>query len=305
MHAIIETFFNPIFPIFAVMLLGIVFARCSLFDVAAAQSINKFVFYVSVPALIFNLVCSVNLDHISWKMPLFYFLSEGLVFLTGTLIVRHLFRRSLPESILLGMAGCFVNHVFFILPIAKIIYGEMAVTPITTLVVLDTSVVFGGMITGLEIANHRKASIWKIGRQLLYNPVLMAIGLGFIVNIFDIDLHPGIHTYTSFVGSAAAPAALFSLGIILATTCKQLLDVDALTITALKIFLFPLLVWGLAYTLADFQPIIKDTLILTAAGPCGSMPFVLALQYKVRPESIGLAIIYSTVASLITLTLIA
>jgi len=35
------------------------------------------------------------------------------------------------------------------------------------------------------------------------------------------------------------------------------------------------------------------------------MPFVLALQYKVRAESIGIAIIYSTIASLFTLSIIA
>ena len=43
--------------------------------------------------------------------------------------------------------------------------------------------------------------------------------------------------------------------------------------------------------------------MLTSAGPCGAMPFVLAVQYRVNPDSIGLAIVYSTLLSLLTLAL--
>jgi predicted permease len=35
------------------------------------------------------------------------------------------------------------------------------------------------------------------------------------------------------------------------------------------------------------------------------MPFVLALQYKIKADSIGMAIILSTVASLFTLSVLA
>ncbi|TKB12326.1 AEC family transporter [Desulforhopalus sp. IMCC35007] len=305
MHIILETFLNPIFPIFSIMFVGIVLARFSLFDVSAAEAINRFVFYAAMPALIFNLVCEADFSIIDWKIPLLYFLSELTVFIFGTLLSRCFFKRSLAESLLLGMTACFVNHAFFILPIAAIIYGEKAVALITVIIVIDTSVIFGGMITGLEIAHYRHSSVLNIVKHLLCNPVLVAITLGLLVNLLGIPLHEGIHTYASFVGKAAAPASLFCLGIILASSCAKKPDHAALCITFLKIVVFPAVVWICVSHLNGFQPVLRDTLMLTAAGPCGAMPFVLAMQYRVNPESIGLAILYSTFISLLTLPIVA
>ena len=78
-----------------------------------------------------------------------------------------------------------------------------------------------------------------------------------------------------------------------------------MTVTGLKIIVHPLLAWFLFAGYVDIDPLWRNPALLVAAGPCGAMPFVLAMQYRVRAESIGLAIIYSTVASLFTLSLLA
>jgi malonate transporter len=234
-----------------------------------------------------------------------YFLGEALIFLAASLVARFVLKCDKGEAILLGMASCFVNHVLFILPIARILYGEQVTVPITAIIFIDTVFVFGAVIAGLEIAAHRGESLLRVAQSFLRNPVLIAIFLGLLVNISGIALHPGIRTFTSFAGSAVAPAALFSLGIILAEAKLVRLDAPALMATTSKIVLHPALVWLLLSGVADLSQLWRDSVILTAAGPCGAMPFVLALQYKVRSESIGLAIIYSTVASLATLSIIA
>jgi malonate transporter len=305
MSVVIETFFNPIFPVFAIMLVGIVFARRGLFDVAAAQAINRFVFFVAVPALLFSLLSRAPLGLVDYRLLVLYFFSEIVLFAAGAIVARLLFKKGVGEAILLGMAASFVNHVFFVLPIASVLYGEQAAVPITAIIVIDTTVIFAGTIIGLEIASHRGESLWKVLRLFVRNPVLMAIAAGLLVNISGIPVHDGIVTFIKFTGAAAAPAALFSLGIILAGTKVTSVDYAALTTTGLKVILHPLVAWLLFTRLVDIQPIWRDPALLVAAGPCGAMPFVLALQYKVRAESIGIAIIYSTIASLFTLSGIA
>jgi malonate transporter len=303
--AIIETFLNPVFPVFAIMLLGIIMAKGGLFDISAAQAINKFVFFVVLPALVFSLVAWAPLEQVQFQAVLRYFLAEACIFLAASVIARFVLKCNRGEAILLGMASCFVNHVLFILPIATILYGEQATVPITAIIFIDTVFVFGAVIAGLEIASHRGESMLRVAQSFLKNPVLIAIFLGLLVNISGIALHPGIRTFTSFAGSAVAPAALFSLGIILAEAKLSRIDAPALLATTIKIVVHPILVWLLLSGVADLDQLWHDSVILTAAGPCGAMPFVLALQYKVRSESIGLAIIYSTVASLVTLSIIA
>lgn len=305
MQAIFETFLNPIFPVFAIMLVGIVFAKCGVFDIAAAHAINKFAFFVAVPALLFSLLSGAAFGIVDWRLLGFYFLSEIVLFTTGVIVVRLFFKCELGEAILLGMATCFVNHLFFILPIADIIYGEQAAIPVTAIIVMDATLIFGGAIIGLEIASHRDQSLWEVTRVFIRNPVLMAIFTGLVVNILGLRVHEGIRTFTSFAGSAAAPASLFSLGIILATTKGVALDPRALTAAGLKVLVHPLVAWLFFTSFVDIDQIWRDPAVLVAAGPCGAMPFVLALQYKVRAQSIGMAIIYSTVASLLTLSIIA
>jgi len=305
MQTIFETFLNPIFPVFAIMLVGVVFAKRGLFDIAAAQAVNKFVFFVAVPALLFSLLSRAALGTVDLRLLGFYFLSEIVLFTVGVAVTRLFFKCELGESLLLGMATCFVNHVFFILPIANIIYGEQAVVPITAIIVMDSTLIFGGTIIGLEIASHRDQSLWQIMRIFVRNPVLMSIITGLLVNVLGLNVHEGIRTFTSFAGSAAAPAALFSLGVILAGTKGSVLDLPAMTAAGLKVLLHPLVAWLFFTSFVDISQFWRDPAILVAAGPCGAMPFVLAVQYKIRAQSIGMAIIYSTVASLLTLSIIA
>ena len=301
----VSAFLNPIFPVFAIMLVGIVFARRGLFDEAAAHAVNRFVFYAAVPALLFLLLARADLGNIDLRLLGFYFFSEVVLFGGGAVIARLLFRCAPAEAILLGMASCFVNHVFFVLPIATILYGEQAAAPISAIIAIDTTVIFAGTIMGLEFASHRTESGWRVLRAVLGNPVLVSIAAGLAINLSGIALHDGIITFSSFAGAAAAPAALFSLGIILAKTRFLSLDYVAVTVTALKNVIHPLLAWFLFTGFIDFDPLWRNPALLVAAGPCGAMPFVLAMQYRVRAESIGLAIIYSTVASLFTLSLLA
>jgi predicted permease len=78
----------------------------------------------------------------------------------------------------------------------------------------------------------------------------------------------------------------------------------ALAVTAIKTIVHPLFIWFLLSSTNGLDSNWTKTVLVTAAGPCGAMPFVLALQYKIKADSIGTAIIYSTVASLFTISVL-
>jgi malonate transporter and related proteins len=305
MSAIVQTFLNPIFPIFTMMLIGMVLGKRKVFTFSDAQTINRFVFYGALPPLVFSLTYGAPLGQLNFTVIGLYFLSEMTVFSLTAILVRSWLNRTISESFLLGMAACFVNHVFFILPIVTLLYGDPGVLPISAIITIDTVIVFCGMIMGLEIASHRGESLDKVAVSLLRNPVLIGVAFGLIFNIGSIDLHGGIVTFLAFAGKAAPPAALFSLGIIVSGLRISRIDHGALLVTAMKIVIHPLVLWLLFLMTGSLDGYWTKSSLLTAAGPCGAMPFVLALQYRVKADSIGAAIIYSTVTSLITLSIIA
>lgn len=306
MSSAFQVFLNPVLPIFAVLGFGMLLARRGIFDTNAASVLNRFVFYIGAPALLFSLLMSAPLAAFEWQVLALYVASEIGIYAAGTALARYAFRREWRESLLLGMTACFVNHVFFVLPMARVLYGDAASAPIAAIIVVDTVLIFALTIVALELSAPGLPSGRKVLALLLKHPMLQAIAAGLLVNLLGLPLHDGIETFVSFVGAAASPIALFALGIILVSTASPGLDKMALSIVGLKVIVHPLLAWLLfsgAATLAN--PAWTSTALLVAAGPCGAMPFVLGLQYKIDVTTIARAIGYSTLLSLLTLALMA
>lgn len=305
MQSVLQTFLNPVLPVFAILGVGAVFAWRGVFDAAAASVLNRFVFYIGVPTLLFSMLSRVDVAHFDWRLLAAYFGSEMLVYAVGAGLARFVFHRGWRESLLLGMTASFVNHVFFVLPMARVLYGEAASAPIAGIITIDTALIFCAHVIGLELADHGLHSLRKVARQLLGHPLLLAIGSGLAVNLLGIPLHAGIMTFVTFTGAAAAPVALFALGVILWSTGERRADPAAGAIATLKVAVHPLLAWALFGQLPALDAAWSGPALLVAAGPCGAMPFVLALQYRVPVATIARAIVYSTLASLLTLAVMA
>ena len=111
--------------------------------------------------------------------------------------------------------------------------------------------------------------------------------------------------FLDFSGAAAAPCALFSMGIILSQPVQPGRASLPVLITAIKLLLHPILAWLLLVTLFDLPWATTTPAMMVAAAPCGAMSFVLALNYKVRVDAISRAILYTSIGSLVTITLAA
>jgi predicted permease len=73
----------------------------------------------------------------------------------------------------------------------------------------------------------------------------------------------------------------------------------SLAVALIKVAVMPLAVMA-ALGVVGSTDAWTDPLVLIAAGPCGAMPFVVALRYGVATDRIAAAIVVSTVISTIT-----
>ena len=308
MERVFAVMLDPLLPIFAVLVLGFCLSLAKVFEAKDAGSINRFVFYLAVPSLIFSVLVKADVGDFQWKVLSVYFLAEIVIYAVGTLIARSVFGFTGPEALLLGMTACFSNHILFVLPIALQLYGEPAGLPIAAIVTADAALVFGLTIFAMEFMTNQIANAKKVASQLVQNPMIIAIVAGILINLSGVTLPSGMITFTDFTGAAAAPVALFALGILLARSSPWELEPVAIVVTLLQLAAFPALLWlgfqsmGIAGGGAGLWP---ESTLLVAAGPCGAMPFVLAMRYGVRPDAIAKAIVYSTTLSMFTLAWIA
>ena len=296
---------DGVVPIFAIVIIGYVMGKRDLFNKDSAAIINKFVLLVAIPALGLHLIANAPFADFDWRMIVGFFLSELAIYILGTLIARFLFKCDLMESILLGLAASFGNHILYVLPIAISLFGEQSTLLFIAIITVDSILIFGGTIIFIECISEKNILWTDLSKKLFLNPPLLSMLIGVLLIMFNVQIPIGFNTFLNFVGDVAAPSALFSLGIILSQTTGLGRIGPALSISACKlivhpIFAFFILVGILGFTLAQ----VKIPMI-AATAPCGTMAFVLALNYGVKTDAIAPAILITTIGSLLSVTLAA
>ena len=294
---------TAVLPIFAVAAFGFIAGRTKLFDLAMAAVINRFVFYFPLPALSFNLLATARFDQFNWSLLIGYFLSESGVYLLGLFIARLVFKRDWGESILLGVAAAYSNHVLFVLPIAHTLFGDAVTLPIIAIIAVDSLFMVGLTMVIMDIMTLGKPSFSAVISRLSKNSTIVALLIGLAFGLLKIELPKGVGVFLSFVSATTAPCALFALGIVLSDSNRS--TPIALPMTIIKVIVHPMIAIGTIVLGFQITPEVARPALLVAAGPCGAMAFVMATNYNVRVDAIAKAILFSMVASILSVSLMA
>lgn len=293
---------HNILPVFAILAIGFLMGRRKTFSADEARTVNRVAFLTLQPPLIFALLSSLDFGTIRFGALAIYLLCEVLGFLIGYAVARYLFKRDHLESWLLGMAVVFVNSLLYIWPISVLIYGESGALPITAIVALDSSLIFGFFIISTQMMAGKESPMTAL-KQLTMNPVLVGIFLAVLLNLGGVAVPEPVLTAARFAGAAAAPLTLFALGVILSGQAAKP-SLPVVGITAMKLLLFPALVF-VALRLFAPDNSWADRFVLNAAGPSGAMAFSLALLHGVRTDVIAPVVIWSSALSLLSLAWLA
>ncbi len=296
----LQAIFDPILPIFAVLAVGYILRKVAIFDATHATAINRFVFYLAAPALVFVIFARAPLGQLNLPVLASYFAAEVIIYSSIAVLARKFFHLPLAESLLLGMTAIFANHVFFVRPIAILVYGESVVLPIGGIIIIDV-VAFCLTVFMVDAVTSGSTQIKAAAMGLLRNPFVITPVLGVLAWYFSGYVPTGLFTFADFAGAAAAPVSLFALGVVLAGVPLWPIGWLISIIIAAKLLLHPLLVFVGISAFGDNAGW-QDIAILVAAGPCGAMPFVIAVQYGVAIERIAKAILFSTLLSILTLS---
>lgn len=304
MSGFFEALAIAILPVFAVPVIGYAMGRQGSFDRASAEALNRFVFLMAVPAVTFHLIVTADVSAFDWgTIPIY--LGCELALYAGFALVSHFLLGIGPrESALLGMTCSFSNTVFFVLPIASTLYGTAASLPVVAVITVDSTLIFASTVLVLDVLSNREGGLAKVLTMLARNPLVLALVAGGAVAMLRIPLPEGLVNFTRFVGGSAAPAALFALGVIMSAVPLSRFGGASALAALVKVAGMPLLVLG-AMRAAGATGAWPDTLVLAAAGPCGAMPFVIALRYGVATDRIAAAIVISTLISTATLAVLA
>ena len=165
---------SAVLPVFALLAIGFVLGRMGVFDHAMALAVNRFVFLISVPALIFGLLARSPFEQFNWLALAAFAAIELVMYGAGFVVARYAFRRDRRESLLIGLATAFANHLLFVLPIATTLFGAGIAAPIVSIASVDALFIYGGTLLAMDALGETGTSIARVLRAVAKNPQILA-----------------------------------------------------------------------------------------------------------------------------------
>ncbi len=304
----IDTVFAVLAPVLALGLIGYVATKTGHFQSTHRDGLAKYVFDFAVPMLLFSAVVELEPPKASTTaLFISYYLPLWTIFVLGLLLAWTLLKRSLVESMVIGLGACFANTVLLGIPLIPRALGEEALFPLFLLISIHGITVFTVVTVIIEVARGRDAGLSKLPLQvakgLIANPLIVGLATGFLWKMTNLGLHPIVADMFDLVATSVTPAALFVLGSSLAGYKLSGSIGPAVLISILKNTLHPLLVFLVGRAL-NLEPLWLAVAVLLASMPTGMNMYLFANRYQVSPPTATTSIFLSTITSILSVSIV-
>ncbi|MFG5381609.1 AEC family transporter [Yoonia sp. R2-816] len=291
-------------PFFMLIGVGYGAGRTRFFTPEATAYLTKFVFYFALSAMLFRFSANLSLaDILNWPFVFAYLTATGAVYLLATAVAKWR-GRPIAEAAVEAQCAVIGNVGFLGIPMLALLLGERAVGPIMLVLAVDL-IVFGSLIviliTGSRDGRMSPKILVTVTLGLIKNPMIVSIVLGLIVSANAIPIPAPINEFLTILGGAATPGALFAIGASLASKSAERVIVAG-WLSVCKLVLHPAAVAIAALFVFDIDPYAAGVMIAAAALPVAGNVYIIAQHYGVAPARVSAAILFSTIASVLTVS---
>jgi malonate transporter and related proteins len=281
-----------VLPVFVIIAGGYLAAATGLLRDKVADGLSDFVFVIAIPTLLFRTMATAALPEVQpWFYWLAYFAALGIVWLVAHGLSRRFFGLSGPELPVAGFTAAQSNTVFVGIPLILQAVGDAGAVPLFLLIAIHLPIAMTVATLLVEKSGDSSESRLAMLGKLTRHPILLGIFLGLLYRFTGLPIPGPLATASKLIADAAAPTALFALGMTLRRygihAPLGLVGVMA----ALKLLLHPALVYVLAFHILPMPPVWAAVAVLFAACPSGVNGYLLAQRYQT-----GLALSSSVIA---------
>ena len=205
---------NATVPVFLMMVLGLVFRKLGWIDDVFASKMNKFVFLVPLPVLVFEDLATVDFSEVwNLKFVLFCF-AATLISIGIAAAVSFLWRDK-------SIQGEFIQASYrssaALLGIAFIqnIYGDTGLAPLMIIGSVPLYNVMAVVVLTFFRPERKRLDkeLWKSTlKGIVTNPIIIGIAAGILWSALKIPMPPILEKTVSNVGAVATPLGLMAMG---------------------------------------------------------------------------------------------
>jgi predicted permease len=298
---------NLALPYFGLIFIGFACGKTRGLPESGLAWMNFFLLYVSLPALLFRIMSETPFSELN--NPPFLIattLATVSAFVLAMVAARIIGELSLRKATMAGLAGAYGNIGYMGPGLALAVLGAKAAAPTALIFCCDSIFLFTIVPLLMALTDREHPSflhaIGLAARQIVLNPLIMSAVLGALVAAFHIPLPTALDRTLLFLQNAAAPTALFVLGVTVALRPFDRVPWEVPGVIAIKLLIHPLIVFGLMLLLGPFAQPWAATAVLMAALPPALNVFVIARQNNTWIEPASVAVLIGTFASVVTLT---
>ena len=290
-------FINVVTPVFILVAVGYYIGPLLKIE---ARPLSKTAYFVFVPAFVFNIISEANIAaELAILMLCFTFVVQISVAALGFLVGKIL-RQSWDITAAFVLIATFGNVGNFGLPLIEFRFGEIARIPAT---IYFLATIFISFVICVGVASWARNGGMAAVFSVFKTPALLALVPALILNISGTEVPTFLSRLSGLLGQAMIPVMLFTLGIQMAEIAKIKIDFNVFAASTVRLIGGPLLAVILV-PLFGLQGIERDAGILQAAMPSAVLASIIAMEYKLIPEFVTTTVLFSTLFSILTLTVI-
>jgi malonate transporter len=298
---------NLALPYFGLIFIGFAYGKAKSLPESGLAWMNFFLLYASLPALLFGIMSKTPFSELN-NPPFLIATTLGTViaFAIAMLIGRFLGALSLREATLASLCGAYGNIGYMGPGLALAVLGAKAAAPTALIFCCDSIFLFSIVPLLIELSDRDHPSLphafGVVLRQIVSNPLIMSVCAGALVAALHLHLPVALDNMILFLQNAAAPTALFVLGVTVALRPFDRVPWEVPGVIAVKLLIHPLVAFGLMLLFGPFAQPWAATAVLMASLPPALNVFVIARQNDTWIKPASVAVLLGTFGSVVTLT---
>jgi len=290
-------FLNVVTPVFILVVIGYFVGPRLKID---ARSLSRTAYFVFIPAFVFNIISEAKIDsELALQMLSFILVAQIAVALLGFLVGKAL-RQSREITAAFVLIATFGNVGNFGLPLIVFRLGETARTFAT---VYFVATVFISFVICVGVASWARSGGVTAVFSVFKTPALIALIPALVFNITDLEVPIFLSRLSGLLGQAMIPVMLITLGIQMGEIPKIKINFNVFAASTVRLIGGPVLAL-LIVPYFGLEGLERSTGILQAAMPAAVLASIIALEYKLLPEFVTTTVLFSTLYSVLTLTVI-
>ena len=290
-------FLNVVTPVFILVVIGYFVGPRLKID---ARSLSRTAYFVFIPAFVFNIISEAKIDSgLALQMLSFILVAQIAVALLGFLVGKAL-RQSREITAAFVLIATFGNVGNFGLPLIVFRLGETARTFAT---VYFVATVFISFVICVGVASWVRSGGVTAVFSVFKTPALIALIPALVFNITDVEVPIFLSRLSGLLGQAMIPVMLITLGVQMGEIPKIKISFNVFAASTVRLIGGPVLAL-LIVPYFGLEGLERTTGILQAAMPAAVLVSIIAMEYKLLPEFVTTTVLFSTLYSILTLTVI-